>query len=70
LSKKQNPIAARGRAWCPGGLTSANAPRSTAAIEIPAARSAASYVVPDAIVSPSSHVGSAIERSCDTYSGE
>ena len=62
LSKKQNPIAACGRAWCPGGLTSANAPRSTAAIEIPAARSDASYVVPDAIVSPSSQVGSVSDR--------
>ena len=70
LSKKQNPIAARGRAWCPGGLTSANAPRSTAAIEIPAARSAASYVVPDAIVSPSSQVGSVSDRRLAMYSGE
>jgi hypothetical protein len=64
LSKMQKPIAAAGRAWCPGGRTSANPPCSTAAIAEPAARRAASNDVSDAIVSPSSHVGAPTARTC------
>ena len=45
LLKMQKPIARPGIAWCPGGRTSAKLPRSAASTVVPAASSAASYVV-------------------------
>ena len=51
LLKMQNPIARPGRAWCPGGRTSAKPPRSAASIAVPAARHAASNVVSELTVS-------------------
>ena len=40
--KRQNPIAAAGKAWCPGGRTSAKPPVVVASIAAPAARRATS----------------------------
>ena len=60
LLKKQNPIATRGSAWCPGGRSPQNptdaspaTSASTSATAPPAACSAASYVPSLAIVSES-----------------
>jgi len=47
---RQKPIAPACGAWWPGGRTSANAPLSAAAIAQPAASTAASQLVSDAIV--------------------
>jgi hypothetical protein len=64
----QKPIALSGSAWWPGGRPSAKPPRSTAVIDAPAESSAASYVVSEAIVSPSSQVGSRTLRTSSRYS--
>jgi hypothetical protein len=66
LLKRQKPIARSGRAWCPGGRTIAKPPFLAASIAVPAASSAASQLVSEAIVSPSSHWDRLSERICRT----
>jgi hypothetical protein len=58
--KKQKPIGHSCDAWWPGGRTNAKPPRAAASIAVPAASSAASNVVSDAGVSPSTQVGASI----------